>query len=128
MRGGDARHSEETAMQADGSFVRRVMWILWPAFLAAGVAEAVFFTLFDPFDLHFFGAPLDLSRELMYTLGFFGFWLLAITSSALTMFLEGSLTSSGERKRPAGCPMAADAQCAAVCERATPEDPATAGR
>ena len=112
-------------MEADGSFVRRVMWILWPAFLAAGVAEAVFFTLFDPFDLHFFGAPLELSRESMYTLGFFGFWLLAITSSALTMFLEGSLTARSERERPAGCPKASDAECAAVCERSAPEEPAT---
>jgi hypothetical protein len=78
------------------SFGRRLMWILWPAFLAAGIAEAVFFTLFDPFDLHFFGAPLDLSREVMYTLGFFGFWLLAMTSSALTLFLEGSLSAPND--------------------------------
>ena len=40
----------------------RLMWVIWPAFLVAGVAEVVFFTMFDPFDLHFFGAPLDLSR------------------------------------------------------------------
>ena len=77
------------------NFGHRLMWILWPAFLAAGIAEAVFFTVFDPFDLHFFGAPLDLSREVMYTLGFFGFWVLAMTSSALTLFLEGSLSAPG---------------------------------
>ena len=69
---------------------RRLMWVIWPAFLVAGVAETLFFTVFDPFDLHFFGAPLDLSREAVYTLGFFGFWGLGIASSALTMFLEGS--------------------------------------
>ena len=69
---------------------KRVMWVVWPAFLVAGVAEALFFTVFDPIDLHFFGAPLDISREAIYTLGFFGFWALGIASSALTVFLEGS--------------------------------------
>ena len=46
-------------MNFEGNLARRVMWVIWPAFLVAGVAEAVFFTVFDPFDLHFFGAPLD---------------------------------------------------------------------
>ena len=69
---------------------RRLMWIIWPAFLVAGVAEIVFFSLFDPFDLHFFGETLDMSREGIYTMGFFGFWGLGIASSALTMFLEHS--------------------------------------
>ena len=105
-------------MEADGSFLRRLMWILWPSFLSAGIAEAVFFTIFDPFELHFFGAPLDVSREVMYTLGFFGFWLLAATSSAMSLFLEGSLTARDEEiRRPAGCPMGEDARCAAVRER-----------
>jgi hypothetical protein len=66
---------------------RRVMWIVWPAFLMAGVAELVFFSIFDPFDLHFFGAPLEMSRQAIYTMGFFGFWGLGIASSALTLFL-----------------------------------------
>jgi hypothetical protein len=70
--------------------VKRLMWIIWPAFLVAGLAEAVFFTVFDPIDLHFFGAPLEISREAIYTMGFLGFWGLGIASSALTMFLEGS--------------------------------------
>ena len=110
-------------MDMTGKFARRLMWILWPAFLAAGIAETVFFTLFDPFDLHFFGAPLDVPREVMYTMGFFGFWALAMTSSALTLFLEGTLGESGGPPadggaRPAGCPMPGDAQCRAVEDRA----------
>lgn len=67
---------------------RRMMWVIWPAFLVAGVAEAIFFTVFDPFDLHFFGARLELSREAIYTMGFFGFWGLGIAASGLTMFFE----------------------------------------
>jgi hypothetical protein len=72
------------------SFARRALWVIWPAFLVAAAAETVFFTVFDPFDLHFFGTPLELSREAMYTLGFFGFWGVGIVSSALTAFLERS--------------------------------------
>jgi hypothetical protein len=73
-----------------GDLAQRLIWVIWPAFLVAAVAEAVFFTVFDPFDLHFFGAPLELSRIAMYTLGFFGFWGVGIASSALTVFLARS--------------------------------------
>ena len=72
------------------SFVRRALWVIWPAFLVAAAAETVFFAVFDPFDLHFFGTPLELSREAMYTLGFFGFWGVGIVASGLTKFLERS--------------------------------------
>jgi hypothetical protein len=64
------------------------MWILWPSFLVSAVAEGMFFTLFDPMDLHLFGNPLDLSRTAVYTLGFFVFWSFAAASSALTCFLQ----------------------------------------
>jgi hypothetical protein len=91
------------------NLAQRLMWVIWPAFLIAGVAEAVFFTLFDPFDLHPFGNPLDISREAFYTLGFFGFWGLGIASSALTMFLgrspfELNRCPLDAPTRPLGCP------------------------
>jgi len=73
-----------------GLLARRLMWVIWPAFLVAAVAELIFFSIFDPFDLHFFGAPLEMSRQAIYTMGFFGFWALGIASSALTIFLEGA--------------------------------------
>jgi len=81
-------------MEMDDSFVHRLMWVIWPAFLVAGVAEGIFFTIFDPFQLHFFGAVLDMSRGAIYTMGFFGFWGLGIASSALTLFLERSPSGS----------------------------------
>ena len=77
---------------------RRIMWVIWPAFLVAGVAEAIFFTVFDPFELHFFGAPLELSRMAIYSMGFFGFWGLGIAASALTVFFEHApVDSNGGR-------------------------------
>ena len=74
--------------------------------------------MFDPFDLHFFGAPLELSREAIYTMGFFGFWALGIASSALTVFLERSPWEveplPARRAGPAGrLPEADDARPAA---------------
>ena len=69
---------------------QRMMWIAWPAFLTAGVIEMLVFALVDPQSLHWFGQPLALSREAVYTLAFFVFWLLTMTSSALTILLAMS--------------------------------------
>lgn len=88
-------------MTLDSPFARRLMIVVWPAFLVAALAEGLFFTVFDPFELHFFGAPLDLSREAIYTMGFFGFWALGIAASALTLFLDRGATA-GERDVAAG--------------------------
>jgi hypothetical protein len=74
---------------------RRIACVVWPAFVVAAFAELVFFAVFDPFELHFFGTPLDVSREAIYTMGFFGFWGLGIASSALTMLLDRLPMSDG---------------------------------
>ena len=68
--------------------MRKAIWILWPAFIAGGLAETVFFTLFDPMDLQLFGEPVSMSRLAVYSLGFFIFWAFAAVSSALTCFLQ----------------------------------------
>lgn len=88
---------------------QRLMRIAWPAFLLAGVIEMLVFALVDPQDLQWFGHPLALSREGVYTLAFFAFWLLSMASSALTTLLSMSpfevnrcpLPIDG---RPEGCP------------------------
>ena len=67
---------------------KQLIWILWPSFVVAGAGLAVFFTVFDPQDLHFFGEPLALSRMAIYSVGFFLFWILAAASSALTCFFQ----------------------------------------
>ena len=102
-------------MRNGGNLAHRLMWVIWPAFLVAGVAEAIFFTAFDPFDLHFFGAPIEMSRSAVYTIGFFGFWALCVASSALTVFLGRSASEVNRcplepAARPAGCPEREDAE------------------
>lgn len=69
---------------------KRLMWIVWPAFLVAGLMEMLVFAMVDPQDLHWFGHPLAMSREAVYTLAFFAFWILALISSALTALLAMS--------------------------------------
>lgn len=71
-------------------WTQRLMWIAWPAFLMAGVLEMLIFALVDPSDLHWFGEPLGLSRQGVYTLAFFLFWAITCISSALTTMLSFS--------------------------------------
>ena len=91
--------------------MQRAIWVLWPSFIVGGIAEAVFFTLFDPMDIHLFGEAVELSRTAIYTLGFFGFWAIAAGSSAFTCFLQKPAADINNfcplepPERPAGCPM-----------------------
>jgi len=80
---------------------KRLIYILWPAFIVAGIAEGVFFTLFDPTDLRLFDREIGLSRTAIYSIGFFAFWLFAAGSSALTCFFQ---RSSADLNRPPSKP------------------------
>lgn len=67
---------------------QRVVAVLWPSFIMAGMATTVFFAIFDPHELV---APTwfpDLSRVGAYTIGFFLFWILTAFSSLLTCFFQ----------------------------------------
>jgi hypothetical protein len=68
--------------------MKRLIWILWPSFVVAGIAEAVFFTLIDPQELYLFGEPVQYSRAATYSIGFFAFWALCAASSAFTCFIQ----------------------------------------
>jgi hypothetical protein len=88
---------------------KRLIWILWPSFIVAGAAEALFFTIFDPADLSFFGEPLEASRTAIYSVGFFLFWGFAAASSALTCFFQRTSAEINRcplpaEERPVGCP------------------------
>ncbi|WP_447592878.1 hypothetical protein [Stenotrophomonas rhizophila] len=63
--------------------------ILWPSFVAAGLASMVFFAIVDPLQLRDISFPQRaLSRELGYTLGFFMFWAVTAAASGLTWYLS----------------------------------------
>ena len=69
-------------------WTQRLMWIAWPAFLMACGIEMLVFAFVDPEDLQWFGQPLALSRQGVYTLAFFIFWILTMASGALTTLLS----------------------------------------
>ena len=83
---------------------RRLMWIAWPAFLMAGVVEMLIFAVVDPESLNWFGQPLQLSREGMYTLAFFIFWGIIMASSALTTMLSLSASEVNRQPLANSCP------------------------
>lgn len=66
---------------------RKIMAILWPAFLTACILQMVVFALVDPSDLHWSGAPLALTRQALYTAAFFVFWVICTLASAMTALL-----------------------------------------
>ena len=95
---------------------KRMMWIAWPAFLVAGLLEMLVFGLVDPQDLQWFGHPLAVSRQGVYTLAFFIFWALAMVSSGLTTLLsmspfEVNRCPVPEDQRPADCARQGEGCC-----------------
>lgn len=68
------------------SRTQQIIAVLWPSFLLAAVATAVFFATFDPEEIL---APTwfpHLSRLGAYSVGFLLFWALAALSSLLTIY------------------------------------------
>jgi hypothetical protein len=76
---------------------KRLMWIIWPAFLTAGVLEMLVFSMVEPEALHQFGKQLAISREGVYTLAFFAFWAITCVSGALTTLLAISPAEMNEQ-------------------------------
>jgi len=84
----DAEPAPPTAT-AGRPFRERALLILWPAFVMAGVLEALVFVVVDPGTLHWFGAdPLTWSVSAVYSVTFLIFWGIIATSGALTQLLE----------------------------------------
>lgn len=67
--------------------VKKVMWILWPSFIAAGIGVGIIFTLVDPMELMVLGGRVHASRTTIYSLGFFVLWAIAAMASAMSCFL-----------------------------------------
>jgi len=71
-------------------FRERALLILWPAFVMAGVLDALVFVVVDPDTLHFFGLePVKGAASAAYSIFFLVFWLVISTAGAITHLLEG---------------------------------------
>jgi hypothetical protein len=77
---------------ADGPDLKaRVMTVLWPAFLAAGVLEMLVFAFVDPHSLQGWGVDSSAwSATAVYTVAFLVFWGFIAASSAVSLWLAGA--------------------------------------
>jgi hypothetical protein len=67
--------------------VKRWVLISWPAFLAACLLEALVFATIDPNEVHWPGLSVQPSRQAVYTVAFFSFWVIAMACSSLVLWL-----------------------------------------
>ena len=77
--------------------MKHIIWVLWPAFIAAGIAEIVFFTVIDPQELYLFGQVVHYGALATYSIAFLGFWLVCAASSLSTLFLQRSAADINRR-------------------------------
>ena len=87
----------------------RMMWIAWPAFMAACTLELLVFAFVDPLELQFAGHSIGWSRQAVYTASFFAFWIVSMGACALTTLLRLAPAEVNEcpfdpSQRPTGCP------------------------
>jgi hypothetical protein len=68
--------------------MQKVIWVLWPSFAVAGVAEVLLLLAIDPADLRLFGEVVVTSRLGVYSVGFFVLWGLCAASSMTTCFFQ----------------------------------------
>jgi len=68
---------------------RLALCILWPAFLSAGVFDALVFAVLDPHDLRWFGgAHVGWTPVAVYSVTFLIFWAGIAASAAMTALLS----------------------------------------
>lgn len=63
--------------------IQRVVAILWPSFITAGIATVLFTTLLDPALIFI---DYDISRLGIYTISFFMFWSFGVITAASTCY------------------------------------------
>lgn len=87
MRNPEALDQPEAALAAESSVLRRAALIMWPSFLAACLLEVLVFALVDPGEVHWFGQVPEPSRQSVYSVAFFLFWLITMACSSLVLWL-----------------------------------------
>ncbi|WP_397532430.1 hypothetical protein [Roseateles sp.] len=70
---------------------RLLMVVLWPAFVMAGVMEALVFALVDPADLRWAaGMHLDMPNAAVYTIAFLLFWSIISIAAGIAALLAST--------------------------------------
>ena len=67
---------------------RSIAIVVWPSFLAACLGTLLFFAAMDVTALPYAMTwDIELSAQAIYSIGFFGLWLVAIVASSVTTWL-----------------------------------------
>ena len=69
--------------------------IAWVGFIAACVLEGLVFSVVDPGDIHWPGRMPQPTRQGIYTVAFFCFWLISMTSAGLALWLAATPAAPG---------------------------------
>jgi hypothetical protein len=73
----------------------RVVTVLWPAFLMAGVLEMLVFAVVDPHQLHGWGMDSSQwSAGAVYTIAFFLFWGAIAVAAGIAVWLSHSMPAA----------------------------------
>ena len=75
-------------MKSEIPTIQKIIAVLWPSFLTAGIATIIVFTAFDPQLIWHASGYGEISRLAGYTIGFFAFWLLTASTCALTCYFQ----------------------------------------
>jgi hypothetical protein len=84
-------------LAAESVVLRHAAMIMWPAFLAACLLEALVFALIDPSEVHWPGQMAESSRQSVYSVAFFLFWIICMACSALVLWLAKSERSINDQ-------------------------------
>jgi len=76
--------------------IQRIVAVLWPSFITAGIATILFFTAFDPSIIF---VEYNITRIGAYSSGFFMFWLFGAVTSASTCFFLRPCDSFNIRRK-----------------------------
>lgn len=76
--------------------IQRIVAVLWPSFITAGIATILFFTAFDPGVVF---VEYDISRIGAYSTGFFMFWVFGAVTAISTCFFLRPCDSFNIRKK-----------------------------
>lgn len=83
------QNEQKTEDQAkDIPTIQKVIAIIWPSFLVAGVSTGLMFAYIDPTQFLFGTQYAQISRLGIYTITFFLFWLIGAASSILTCYFR----------------------------------------
>lgn len=85
----------QSSESQDIPVIQKVIAVLWPSFLVAGVETVVFFTLFDP---QYILNDYDITRLGAYSVGFLLFWAFTIMPCMLTMYFAKPCIPCAARK------------------------------